>query len=120
MFDNLENKYSGVFMSCKPCKALKYVLNDNKEIDFSQLTYMRSHHGKGIRIKNQDKIIDLPIASYIRDGKRVMAPEKDIVLGDIVVLKAEMGLPCPADVLLFEASEDFETETYLNVMDKPH
>ena len=49
-----------------------------------------------------------------------MGPEKEIVLGDIVILKAEIGLPCPADVLLFEASEDLETETYLNVMDKPH
>ena len=62
----------------------------------------------------------MPLAHYVRGGKRIMGPEKEIVLGDIVILKAETGLPCPADVLLFEASEDLETETYLNVMDKPH
>jgi len=62
----------------------------------------------------------MPLALYVRGGKRIMGPEKEIVLGDIVILKAETGLPCPADVLLFEASEDLETETYLNVMDKPH
>jgi hypothetical protein len=50
-FDSLEGKFPSAFMSCRPCKALKYVLNDDKEIDFSQLTYMRSHHGRNQNVK---------------------------------------------------------------------
>jgi hypothetical protein len=42
------------------------------------------------------------------------------VPADIVILRAESGLPCPADVILFETSEDFVAESYLNIMDKPH
>lgn len=69
---------------------------------------------------NQDKIIDIPLAYYIRDGQRILGPEKEIVLGDIAIVRAEAGLPCPADLILFETSEDFVSESYLNIMDKPH
>ena len=57
------------------------------------------------------------MAHVLRDGKKYLIDSKDIIVSDLVYLDARVSGIIPADIILFEASADFEIESYKESFD---
>ena len=75
---------------------------------------------------NQDGELDLnerlsympiPVAHVLRDGKKYLIEAKEMIVSDIVYLDAKVSGIIPADIVLFETSDDFEICPYIDCLD---
>ena len=56
--------------------------------------------------------VPIPVAHVLRDGKKYLVDAKEIIVSDIVFLDAKVSGVIPADIVLFETSDDFEICPY--------
>ena len=61
--------------------------------------------------------IPVPVAHVLRDGKRYLVDAKDIIVSDVVFLDSKISGVIPADIILYETSEDFIISSYLDTFD---
>lgn len=62
-------------------------------------------------------VVPIPVAHVLRDGKKFLIDAKDIIVSDLVYLDAKVSGMIPADLILYEVSDDFEIGSYLEVFD---
>lgn len=89
-------------MNCAACNNLSTIVNKTTEIDFSLEKNLKSHAGIGIMNKHALGLPDCPITHALRDGKKCAIDARDIVLGDIIFIKAGFDDVAPCDLLLIE------------------
>ena len=115
-FNLLEEKFS--FMNCAVCNNLSTIVNKTEEVDFSQEKMLLSHAGKGIKNKHALGLPDCPIANVTRDGKKSATDARDLVLGDVVWVKAGFDEKAPCDMLLIEG--EVKSIGYMELLDEKH
>ena len=53
----------------------------------------------------------------LRDGKKFLIDAKDIIVSDIVYLDSKVSGVIPADIILYETSEDFTVSCFTDIFD---
>lgn len=71
-----------------------YSDEESKEVDLCNISQRLSY-------------IPIPVAHVLRDGQKFLIDAKDIIVSDLVYLDAKVSGVIPADLVLFETSEDF-------------
>ena len=69
-------------------------------------------------MNNRLSFIPIPVAHVLRDAKKFLIDATDIIVSDLVYLDAKVSGIIPADIILYEASEDFVIGSYLDTFDQ--
>lgn len=70
-----------------------------------------------VDVNQRLSFVPIPLAHVLRDGKKYLIDAKDIIVSDLVHLDSKVSGIVPADLILYETSEDFKIGSYLESFD---
>ena len=83
-----------------------------------QCQMMNSQTPQGeVNLNSRLSYIPVPVAHVLRDGKKYLVDAKEIIEGDIVQIDSKVSGVVPADIVLYEASDELEIGAYLDTYD---
>ena len=70
-----------------------------------------------VNLNNRLSYIPIPVTHVLREGKKYLVDSKELIVGDIVHLDSKISGIIPADIVLFQTSNEFEISPYTETFD---